>query len=690
MQNQASAVHRRRRPYLAAVAWSGAVLVLALAGSAHAQVNRPARGQFEGIEVQSLDGAGNNRANPDIGSVGTRYARVTTARYADGIGEPIKGPNARYVSNRVFNDTGQNLFSESRVSQWGFVWGQFLDHTFGLRAAPGVGDAPDPSSRNIPFDGGDPLESFTNVNRDIPFTRSSVAEGTGEDSPREQVNTVSSYIDAWVVYGGTEERLEWLREGPVDGDLGNNDATLLLPRGHLPRRDVRGDVDAAPAMDVDGALRGRPDHAVVAGDVRANENVALQATHTLFAREHNRIVSLLPERLSAEERFQIARRVVIAEQQFITYTEFLPALGIRLPAYRGYDATVDPTLTNEFATVGYRAHSMIHGEFELEADAGRYSAGDRAKLAKAGVEVADVPATGDVELAVPLNVAFFNPDLLPLLQVGPMLHAIGLESEYRNDEQIDNQLRSVLFQIPVPGNTGCLDGTSLPECFRGVVDLGAVDIERGRDHGMPSYNQLRAAYGLAPKRTFTAITGERSERFPADPQLTPGAEIDDPDSIEFLELFDGDDAEVELGSEAGDTTAVRGARRTSLAARLKAIYSSPDNLDAFVGMVAEQHVAGAEFGELQHAIWTRQFRALRDGDRFFYLNDPGLSAIRSAFGIDHRHRLSELIALNTDVPASDLARNVFLVADEEPAPAPTRGTARAITPTFTLSVHPRR
>ncbi len=77
---------------------------------------------------------------------------------------------------------------------------------------------------------------------------------------------------------------------------------------------------------------------------------------------------------------------------------------------------------------------------------------------------------------MPLNVAFFNPDLVGSVQLGPLLQGIGLESQYKNDELIDNQLRSVLFQIPVPGNPQCLDGPTLPECFRGVVDLGAIDV----------------------------------------------------------------------------------------------------------------------------------------------------------------------------------------------------------------------
>jgi peroxidase len=71
--------------------------------------------------------------------------------------------------------------------------------------------------------------------------------------------------------------------------------------------------------------------------------------------------------------------------------------------------------------------------------------------------------------------------------------------------------------------------------------------------------------------------------------------------------------------------------RSPVAARLQAIYGSVDNVDAFVGILAEPHVAGTEFGELQLAIWTKQFQALRDGDRFFYGNDQGLTTIRNLY-----------------------------------------------------------
>ena len=66
-------------------------------------------------------------------------------------------------------------------------------------------------------------------------------------------------------------------------------------------------------------------------------------------------------------------------------------------------------------------------------------------------------------------------------------------------------------------------------------------------------------------------------------------------------------------------------------------------------MMAEEHMPGTEFGELQLAMWTEQFSALRDGDRFFYLNDPVLDRIAEEFGIDYHQTLAEVIANNTDL-----------------------------------------
>ncbi len=620
-------------------------------------------------DERSLDGTGNNALDPELGAAGGIYRREADANYVDGIGEREIGPAERYLSNRIFNGNNQNVFSENGVTHWGFVWGQFVDHTIGNRATA------DDETMAIEFDPADPLEEFTNDVGAITTGRSAVADGTGVDRPRDQVNTLSSYIDGWAVYGGTAERLDWLREGSLDGDPTDNDATLLLNDGYLPTAADRAGAETPPT-DLMGRLFADPSAAVIAGDVRVNENLGLTAVHTLFAREHNRIVDRLPDDLDDEVKFDIARRVVSALQQYITYTEFLPAMGVDLDEYTGYDPTVDPTITNEFATVGYRAHSQIHGEFEAEIPLDQVSSDDLEALARQGVTV----EVGDdaVEVAVPLNVAFGNPGLLVELGLGNVLAGLSSEAAYANDEQIDNQLRSVLFQIPGPeveNPLDCLDGSEIAGCFTSVNDLGALDVLRTYDHGMPTYNELRATYGLAPVTSFSELTGEETDELP------DGFDIDDPEIMEFVVLRDADGNVLVPGSDAADGDTVVAERRSSIAARLKAVFGSVDRVDAFTGMVSEPHVAGTEFGELQLAMWTRQFSALRDGDRFFYDNDPALDAIADVYDIDARRSLSEVIAANTEVEASDVPANVFLLEGGLPtgdvAAADVAGAAEA-------------
>ncbi len=515
--------------------------------------------------ARTLDGSGNNLDDPALGRAGENYTRVAEANYADGVGEMVEGPSERYLSNRIFNDSNQNIFSENGVTHWSFVWGQFLDHTIGLRE---VGD----EDLMIGFDPTDPLEDFTNDLGGLATTRSAVADGTGTDSAREQVNTISSYIDAWAVYGGSEERLDWMREGIVDGDPTNNNATLVNDDGYLPTAAARDGIES-PETDLMGRLFADPESAVIAGDVRVNENIGLTAAHTLFLREHNRIVDELPDNLDEETKFQIARRVVGAIQQYITYNEFLPAMGVDLDTYTGYDSTVDPSITNEFATVGYRAHSQIHGEFEAEIPLAGLAEGALEALEAQGVSVDVDEAAGVAEVAIPLNVAFGNPGLLQDVGIGNLLAGLSSEAAYANDGQIDNQLRSVLFQIPGPDTENpldCLDGETIAECFSGVNDLGALDVVRAYDHGMPSYNDLRVAYGLDPVTSFTELTGESTESL-------GGLSIDDPAILEFVHLEDGDGNVLEVGSDAADGETVVAIRRTTAAARLAAIFDDVDS-----------------------------------------------------------------------------------------------------------------
>ena len=609
------------------------------------------------LAARTLDGSANNFANPTLGMAGTNFVRIAEPAYADGIGEMALEVNPRYVSNRIYNDQALNLFSENGVTHWGFVWGQFLDHSIGLRSASSE------ERLQFPFDADDPLEEFENDMGALSFLRSAVAEGSGVNSPREQVNTLSSYIDGGAVYGVSAERLDWLRVGSLDGDPSNNSAELLLTTdGYLPLATERGNPSEAPVMELMGRLRLDPTAAVIAGDARANENLGLTAVQTLFVREHNRIVDALPDTLDENVKFEIARRVVGATQQYITYEEFLPAFGLELDRYTGYDPTVDPSVTNEFAAVGYRAHSMIHGEFEMAAELSAYTQAELDNLEAQGIEI---EISGDeVEFAIPLNIAFGQPHLLSEIGLGSVLQGLASEAQYSNDETIDNQLRSVLFQIPAPGATNpaaCLDGEDLPDCFAMVSDLGVLDMLRAYDHGIPNYNDLRVAYGLQPIRSFTQMTGESTASFPNDIRINANDPINDPNILDVMQAFDADGRVVSVDDP--EALPVEVVQRTTLAARLQAIYGSVDNVDAFTGMMSEPHIDGTEFGELQLAMWQQQFEALRDGDRFFYGNDSVLDTIRDTYGIDYRQSLATVIANNTELGRRDLSANVFLTGE---------------------------
>jgi hypothetical protein len=303
---------------------------------------------------------------------------------------------------------------------------------------------------------------------------------------------------------------------------------------------------------------------------------------------------------------------------------------------------------------------MVHGIFNPSFRPGEYSAQQLAAFRRQGIGVTTV--SGVNTLDVPLTAMLGNPGLLGQVGIAKLAADFAAGHQYRNDEQIDDTLRSVLFQVPRPGLANpprCADPLVLAGCFTLVQDLGAIDIQRGRDHGMPSYNELRRAFGLAPRTSFTAITGEDTDQFPDDPRVDRADPIDDPQILDFIALRDIDGAAIDRTDRTAILEqAVSGTRRSTLAARLRAVYGSVDEVDAFVGMIAEPHLRGSDLGELQSVIWRDQFQRLRDGDRFFFGNDPTLAAIESAYGISYKRTLAQVIESNSVARVQD---NVFVI-----------------------------
>src|SRR5205823_3736062 len=100
-------------------------------------------------------------------------------------------------------------------------------------------------------------------------------------NPRQQVNQVSAFLDASVVYGSDAVRAAALRTNDGTGRLKTSPGNLLpfnnttyFPNGPLPNDNE----SIFPAETM-----------FVAGDVRSSENVGLAALQTVLVREHNRL-----------------------------------------------------------------------------------------------------------------------------------------------------------------------------------------------------------------------------------------------------------------------------------------------------------------------------------------------------------------------------------------------------------------
>ena len=508
------------------------------------------------LPVQSIDGTGNNLTHPEWGSTGEPFLRVSSAAYGDGLAS-LSGadrPGERLISNQIFASPAGGITNARDMSGFVYAWGQFLDHDLTLS------DSAVPAELiSISIPAGDPWFDPTGTGtRTMPNLRTAYDPATGTTTPRQQVNSLTAYIDGSQIYGSDPTRAAALREfagGRLKTSAGN-----LLPFN------TAGLPNATIGLTPDAEL-------YLAGDVRANENPQLLALQTLFVREHNRLAGAAAARnpgWSDEQIFQYARRLVVAELQDITYTEFLPAiLGQGTPAtgtlqsYRGYRPNVDAGISTEFATAAYRfGHSLLGDEVGF--------------LDNQGNEVRD---------ALSLRDAFFNIDVVAATGIDPILKYLASDRAQEMDAVVIDDVRNFLFGAPGQGG----------------FDLAALNIQRGRDHGLPDYNTVREAYGLPRVTSFAQISA---------------------------------------------TPAVQQA--------LEATYGSVDKVDLWVGGLAEKHLPGSSLGATFTRIIVDQFRRLRDGDRYWYQNVLPAAAVRSI----QATTLADVIRRNTGL--TNLQSDVFL------------------------------
>ncbi|XP_067559927.1 thyroid peroxidase isoform X3 [Pseudorca crassidens] len=264
--------------------------------------------------------------------------------------------------------------------------------------------------------------------------------------------------------------------------------------------------------------------------------------------------------------------------QIITLRDYVPkilgpeAFGQHVGPYRGYDPAVDPTVSNVFSTAAFRfGHATVHPLVR------RLDARFQERLG-----------------LLPLRDAFFRPwRLLEEGGVDPIMRGLlATPAKLQVQDQLMNEeLTERLFVLSDSG----------------TLDLASINLQRGRDHGLPGYNEWREFCGLSRLETRADLRAATSHGSVAD---------------KILDL-----------------------------------YGHPANVDVWLGGLAERVLPGARTGPLFACIIGKQMRNLRDGDRFWWENQAVFTeAQRQELG---RHSLSRVICDNTGL--SRVPRDAFRV-----------------------------
>ncbi|XP_060073445.1 thyroid peroxidase-like [Ylistrum balloti] len=514
----------------------------------------------ESSEYRTPDGSCNNLQYPCWGMSETPQARLVPAEYGDVMGlgsaprnatsgpDPVELPSARLVSLTLFRDFSKED-KDDKLSFEVMSWGQFIDHDIVFTPVSKGADgnsisccvAPDNSTTRQPIT--DRVECapivvdmatdphFTDTTC-LDFVRSAPAVSTDSSCiplKREQMNLATSFIDGSMVYGTTLERQNSLR------DMTQNKGLMLVSPGNLP-----------PPLGTNTTCRltqETNEFCMKTGDGRTQVVPNLANDHVLLLGNHNTIVLQLAEitRWSEEKLFQEARKINIAIMQQITYGEYLPLilgpdlmneykLMVREPSHNIYNAAMNPTVFNNFAVAAFRfGHSQITDFQNFLSN-------------------------------------YYNDTTVNRIE-DTYLRPIFTVREQGKD--LDKHTRwKVTTHSAEAGRLfpkGVLDLLFL-DSLGHSLDLPAVNIQRGRDHGIPPYVNFLNVCGLAIPTTFDELMNH--------------------------------------------TVANR--------ALLASVYNAVSDIDLFAGGMTEEFVTGGKVGPTFGCLLGKQFQALKHGDRFWF------------------------------------------------------------------------
>ncbi len=530
------------------------------------------------LKYRTIDGTCNNFFYPLNGGSGLPFARLLPAVYEDGVSQPLgtnqllsntsfspPWPSARYISWKLIKDLKPPALTTTHMFM---QWAQFVDHDLDIAPVFGVECGCELNETCLPIivNNNDPVFGLQSENKAkcLPFQRSvPTCSCSGSNIARNQINDLTSYIDASNVYGSTDKVAKSLRL--MSKGLLKQGGRSQSAKGNLPVQEDTPAFTDVPFFD--------------AGDVRVNEQIALTIMHTLWMREHNRIARKLAQINPCwrdEQLYQETRKIVGAMQQIISFQEYLPILFGRymntyISPHRGYNPFVDATIPNSFAAAAYRfGHSLVRNELDrLDVNFRRLDIGP-----------------------LNLNRAFFNP--LAYFESGgtdPITRGLTVARSNPTDEFLNRVLTSQLF-------------TESPDKLG--MDLASLNIQRARDHGLPSYRQWQKFC---------------SKLFP------------------------------DIRASFRDQRTIN---------VLKEVYGAKgfkEGIDLWVGGLAEKRLPGAHIGPTFACILGLTFSRLRDGDRFWYQN-PYVFSSRQKWELK-KTSLAKVVCTNGDnIP--EIQKNIFL------------------------------
>ncbi|KAF0303786.1 Chorion peroxidase [Amphibalanus amphitrite] len=522
-----------------------------------------------GHRYRTASGECNNLKHPLWGRSLAKQIRLLADTFDDGVftprrrarsGDPL--PSARFISQRTMDSMATEAAAHTlSVMQMG----QFIDHDitqvpiFRLDTGAGI-ECCEQNGARLPSVPRHPLCIPLDIPADDPFysrhrlrcmnmVRSLPApEPDCIARPASQLNAPTQLLDASNVYGSTDEQTAELRSFS-NGRLRTSTNHMLPDKGTEPAgRSLAGGCPHSRTARMigeppDGRCRGHV--CFQAGDERVNEQTGLAVVHTVFVRLHNHIVEQLQRNHPTwddERLFQEGRRVLGAMMQHVTYNEWLPAVIGRefarrhglLPLQSGYSTLysedVDPRISTEFSTAAFRfGHSMVRDKLTL------------------------LGADGRVTHTVNLTSTFFEPSGLMRYGMADFVRMLTTMRSMQFDMSVAKAVHEKLFNADQDHG----------------LDLISLNVQRGREHGIPTYASV-----------LSACTGQKIREF-----------------SDLLSVMKQKDM-----------------------LRLMRVYQDVADVDLFIGGLAEAAADDALVGPTFRCVIAQQFFGLRYGDRFFYDN----------------------------------------------------------------------